>query len=78
MERATTEEGMIATAEATFAQRCFSVEEVKSLSKLIPSDKNKLAFFVAARQSIYDGNNFGTLESQLSDQTIKQQFRNTL
>ncbi len=78
MERATTEQGMIATAEATFAQRCFSVEEVKNLSKLIPSDKNKLAFFLAARQSIYDDNNFGTLESQLNDQTIKKQFRNTL
>ena len=78
MEQATTEEGMIATAEATFAQRCFSTEEIKNLSKLIPSDKNKLAFFLAARQSIYDGNNFGTLEGQLSDPIIKKQFRNTL
>ena len=78
MEQATTEEGMIATAEVTFAQRCFSTEEIKNLSKLIPSDKNKLAFFSAARQSIYDGNNFGTLEGQLSDPIIKKQFRNTL
>lgn len=78
MERATTEEGMITTAEATFAQRCFSVEEIKNLSKLIPSDKNKLAFFLAARQSIYDENNYGSLEGQLSNPTIKKQFRNTL
>jgi len=78
MQQATTQEGMIATAEATFAQRCFSAEEVKNLSKLIPTDKNKLAFFLAARQSIYDGNNFGSLEGQLSDPNIKKQFRNTL
>ena len=78
MASATTEEGMIATAEATFAQKCFSTEEVKNLSKLIPTEKNKLAFFLAARKSIYDGNNFGNLQSQLTDPTIIKQFRNTL
>ena len=42
MQQSTTEEGMIATAEATFAQKCFSTEEIKNLSKLISSDKHKL------------------------------------
>jgi len=78
LARETTEDGMIATAEVTFAQKCFSTDEVKKLSKLIPTEKNKLTFFLAARKSIYDANNYGTLEGQLTDPTLIKQFRNTL
>jgi len=74
----TTEEGMIATAEATFAQKCFSTEEVKKLSGLLRTEKGKLTFFLAARKSVYDQNNYSALENQLTDPAIVKQFRNTL
>lgn len=74
----TTEEGMIAIAETTFAKKCFSTEEVKKLSVLIRTEKGKLAFFLTARKSIYDLNNYSSLQNQFTDPAILKQFKNTL
>ena len=69
---------MIANAEPTFGEKCFSTEQIKNLSKLFTTDKNKLAFFLSAKDCIYDGNNYASLQGQLSDPAIIKQFRNTL
>ena len=76
MAAAATEARMIATAHESFAVKCFSTEQIKNLSRLFASDKNKLIFFYAAKDCVYDSNNFGTLEGQLTDPTIIKQFRN--
>lgn len=78
LQAAKTELGMIANAEPTFGEKCFSTEQIKNLSKLFATDKNKLAFFLSAKDSIYDGNNFASLQGQLSDPAIVKQFRNAL
>ncbi len=78
LQAAKTELGMIANAEPTFGEKCFSTEQIKNLSKLFTTDKNKLAFFLSAKDSIYDGNNFASLQGQLSDPAIVKQFRNAL
>ncbi len=76
MAAAETDAKKIATAHEIFAVKCFSTEQVKNLSRLIASDKNKLIFFYAAKDCVYDSNNFGTLEGQLTDPAIIKQFRN--
>ena len=78
LQAAKTELEMIADAEPTFGEKCFSAEQIKNLSKLFTTDKNKLAFFLSAKDCIYDGNNYASLQGQLSDPAIIKQFRNTL
>lgn len=78
MQVAKTELEMLATAKPAFAEKCFSTEEIKSLGNLFTSDKNKLTFFFAARECIYDGNNYASLQKQLTNPATIKQFRNTL
>lgn len=78
MQAAKTELEMIADAEPTFGEKCFSTEEIKNLSKLFTTDKNKLAFFLSAKDCIYDGNNYASLQTQLTEPAIIKQFKNAL
>ncbi|MFP5042040.1 DUF4476 domain-containing protein [Parasediminibacterium sp. JCM 36343] len=78
MAAAATEEEMIEIAKQTFAKNCFSAEQVKNLSLLILSESNKLAFFIAAKPSIYDASNYASLKAQLTKPAIIQQFQKTL
>ncbi len=78
MQNAKTDLEMIAEAQTVFEDKCFSVEEIKNLGKLFSTDKNKLAFFLAAKEAIYDGNNFGSLQGQLIEPAIIKQFKNAL
>ena len=78
MAGSNTEADMIEVAKLAFKERCFSVEQIKSLSVLILNDQNKLIFFLDARQNIYDASNFSSLQSQITNPTILAQFRNVL
>jgi hypothetical protein len=78
MQAAKTELEMIADAEPTFGEKCFSTEQIKKLSTLVTTDKNKLSFFLSAKDCIYDGNNYASLQGQLSDPAIIKQFKNAL
>ena len=73
---AKTELEMMIDAKPTFAEKCFSTEEIKNLGKLFTTDKNRLAFFLEARSSIYDEANYASLQGQLTDPAIIKQFRN--
>ncbi len=78
MAASNTEADMIELAKLAFKERCFSVEQIKSLSTLIINEQNKLIFFLDARQNIYDANNFSSLQSQITNPAILTQFRNSL
>ena len=78
MEVAKTEMEMMVDAKPTFAEKCFSTEEIRNLGKLFTTDKNRLAFFLEARECIYDGTNYASLQGQLTEPTILKQFRNGL
>ena len=78
MAGSNTESDMIDVAKQAFKERCFSVEQIKSLGTLISNDQNKLIFFLVARQNIYDADNFSSLQSQITNPAILAQFRNSL
>ena len=77
MAGSNTESDMIDVAKQAFKDRCFSVDQIKSLSALITNDQNKLIFFLVARQNIYDADNFSSLQSQITNPAILAQFRNS-
>ncbi|MBC7720844.1 MAG: DUF4476 domain-containing protein [Pedobacter sp.] len=75
MAAATTEADMMTAASLAFANKCFSVEQVKNLSALILTEENKLSFFLSAKKTIYDAQNFASLQAQLSKPSLIQQFK---
>lgn len=72
------ERDMLIAGSAAFKSKCFSVEQVKYLSYLIITEENKLDFLLSAQKTVYDANNFATLQSLLTKPTLIQQFRNAL
>lgn len=75
MAAANSDDDMIDAAKKTFRTICFSVEQIKNLSALFLNDVGKYNFFDAAYPRIYDSQNFGTLEAQLSDQYYISRFK---
>lgn len=78
MAAATTEADMMYLAALAFKQKCFSVEQVKNLGVMILTEENRLTFFLAAKKTVYDAQNFASLQSLLSKPILIQQFRNAL
>ncbi len=70
-----TDEDMITAAKKMFKIKCYSTEQVKNLSLLFLKDKGKYSFFDAAYPFIHDTQNFGSLESQLSDPYYITRFK---
>jgi hypothetical protein len=75
MAAETSEERMIAAARKLFKLKCYTTEQVKNLGLLFLKDSGKYNFFDSAYPFISDTQNFGTLESQLSDPYYITRFK---
>ena len=69
-----TEQEMIETAKERFAEKCFSTEQLKHLSKLFLSEETKLQFFEAAYRFVSDKDRFSSLQSELRDVLLLKRF----
>ena len=69
------ENAMIREAQKIFKQKCFSTDQVKGLSSLILSEKNKMDFFKMTYPFVYDSSNFHTLQSQLTEEIYINSFK---
>jgi hypothetical protein len=69
------EEDMIAAAKKYFKNKCFSTEYIKNLSVLFLKDQGKYAFFDMAYPYVTDGENFASLEKEMTDEYYLNRFR---
>lgn len=69
------DDDMISTAKKYFKNKCFSTEYIKNLSVLFLKDQGKYAFFDMAYQYVTDGENFSTLEKEISDEYYLNRFK---
>lgn len=75
MAAAGSDDEMVEAAKKSFKTTCYSVEQIKNLSSLFLNDAGKYNFFDAAYPHIYDSQNFGALQTQLSDQYYISRFK---
>jgi len=75
MAAAVSDDAMVDAAKKIFKSTCYSVEQIKNLSALFLNDASKYNFFDAAYPHIYDSQNFGALQAQLSDQYYISRFK---
>ena len=75
MAAAVSDGAMVDAAKKIFKSTCYSVEQIKNLSALFLNDIGKYNFFDAAYPHIYDSQNFGALQAQLSDQYYISRFK---
>ena len=75
MAAAVSDDAMVDAAKKIFKSTCYSVEQIKNLSALFLNDAGKYNFFDAAYPHIYDSQNFGALQAQLSDQYYISRFK---
>ncbi len=75
MASSSSDDAMINTAKKAFKSTCYSVEQIKNLSLLFLNDTGKYNFFDASYPHIYDTQNFGLLQSQLTDQYYITRFK---
>ena len=75
MAASTSDDAMVDAAKKTFKTTCFSVEQIKNLSLLFLNDAGKYNFFDASYAHIYDTQNFGTLQNQLTDKYFLTRFK---
>jgi SHS2 domain-containing protein len=54
--------------------KCYSVNQIKRLSILMINDSGKLNLFKLAQKSVSDANNFASLEKEIKDDILKQEF----
>ncbi len=70
-----TNANMIEAARKIFRSKCFSTEQIKNLSLLLPNDEGKYQFFDAAYPFTSDSNLYQTLLSQLHDPYYVNRFK---
>ncbi|MCX6208292.1 MAG: DUF4476 domain-containing protein [Bacteroidetes bacterium] len=58
-----------------FKEKCYTVNQIKRLSSLFINSNGKFVFFKQAQQSISDIQNFSSLETELTDTNIKEEFK---
>lgn len=75
MAASESDDAMVEASKKTFKSTCFSVEQIKNLSTLFLNDAGKYNFFDAAYPHIYDSQNFGSLQAQLSDEYYISRFK---
>ncbi|MFN0083391.1 MAG: DUF4476 domain-containing protein [Ferruginibacter sp.] len=75
MASSSSDDAMVGAAKKAFKSTCYSVEQIKNLSLLFLNDAGKYNFFDASYPHIYDTQNFGLLQSQLSDQYYITRFK---
>ncbi len=56
-------------------EKCYSVNQIKRLCNLFINSNGKFIFFKQAQQSISDMQNFETLQSELTDTAIVEEFK---
>ncbi|MBN9351126.1 MAG: DUF4476 domain-containing protein [Chitinophagaceae bacterium] len=69
------DEKMIETARKFFRKKCYSVDQVRELSKVFLYDKGKYEFFDAAYPFTSDSNRYYVLESELHDPYYINRFK---
>jgi len=69
------DDDMLAAAKKAFKAKCFTTEQVKNLSVLFLKDEGKYKFFDTAYPFVSDSYNFGSLESQLTDNYFITRFK---
>lgn len=74
MASANNEEEMLVTAKSNFADKCFSVAQIKNLSVLFLNEKNKFGFFQIAKPATSDSQNFYKLINQLTQPDLIEKF----
>ena len=75
MAASSSDDAMVDAAKKAFKATCYSVEQIKNLSALFLNDAGKYNFFDAAYPHIYDSQNFGALQNQLTDQYYISRFK---
>lgn len=68
-------DAMIRIAKKYFRSKCYSTEQIKNLSYLFLTDEGKYSFFDAAYPHTSDSDQYGTLQSQLSDEYYINRFK---
>ena len=69
------DDNMIKIAKRTFHLKCFSVEQIKNLSFLFLTNEGKYKFFDLAYAFASDSDQYGTLQSQLTDSYYINRFK---
>ena len=75
MAASSSDDAMVDAAKKAFKSTCYSVEQIKNLSALFLNDAGKYNFFDAAYPHIYDSQNFGILQTLLTDQYYISRFK---
>ncbi len=75
MAAAITHDDMITVAKKIFKTKCFTTIQVKNLCVLFLNDEGKYKFFDAAYPFVSDSYNFGSLETQLTDNYFINRFK---
>jgi hypothetical protein len=68
-------DNMLKTARKYFRSKCFSTEQIKDLSYLFLTNEGKYKFFDAAYPFTSDSDQYGVLESQLTDEYYLTRFK---
>lgn len=69
------EEKMIEEAKKQFIKRCYTTEQIRSLSALFLQVENKYDFFVEAYNHVADPEQFVTMEKELASNEMKSRFK---
>lgn len=72
------EKKMIAVAKNSFAEKCYTSDQIKYLSALFTNEDDRIDFLQAAYPSVIDKMNFSALESLLTLEKNKSRFRSIL
>lgn len=70
-----TEDDMIGEAQKAFKSRCFTTEQIKTLSSLLLTSNGRYNLFAAAQNHITDKENFRTLQNELWDREDINRFK---
>ncbi|MEJ7769816.1 MAG: DUF4476 domain-containing protein, partial [Chitinophagaceae bacterium] len=63
------------SARKFYKSKCYSVNQVKALSELFPSDETKYQFFEISYPHIAETSNFYSLEEMIQGELYKNRFR---
>ena len=74
----TTEQEMIDIVQNEIKGKCITTEQVKVLGKLFLSDQGRSNFYIGVYEFVYDKSNYPMLESQLTDDSFKNEFKKSI
>lgn len=75
MAAVSTDDGMIREARKAFAQKCYTVKQVKNLGALFLNDAARFQFFEAAHRHVSDLENFSSLGEELKNEYYLRRFK---